>query len=77
MSSESVCQVASSCVDVDSFHTRLVVRFMIFIASIWNILNTPSYNQHKVRWEAHCRSATLGSGSSAQDGVPLIASDVK
>jgi hypothetical protein len=30
MSSESVCQVARSWVDVGSFHTRLVVRFMIF-----------------------------------------------
>jgi hypothetical protein len=30
MSSESVCQVARSWVDVGSFHTRLVVRFMNF-----------------------------------------------
>jgi hypothetical protein len=30
MSSESVCQVARSWVDVGSFHTRLVVRFVIF-----------------------------------------------
>jgi hypothetical protein len=29
MSSESVCQVASSWVDVGSFHTRLVVRFLV------------------------------------------------
>jgi hypothetical protein len=29
MSSELVCQVARSRVDVGSFHTRLVVRFMI------------------------------------------------
>jgi hypothetical protein len=44
MSSESVCQVAHSWVDVDSFHMYLVVRFMIFIASVWNILDTPSYD---------------------------------
>jgi hypothetical protein len=43
MSSESVCQVARSWVDVGSFHTRLVVRFMIFKASVRNILNIPSY----------------------------------
>jgi hypothetical protein len=42
MSSESVCQVARSWVDVGSFHTRLVVRFMIFTASVRNILDTPS-----------------------------------
>jgi hypothetical protein len=43
MSSESVCQVARSWVDVGSFHTRLVVRFMIFVAPVWNILDAPSY----------------------------------
>jgi hypothetical protein len=43
MSSESVCQVALSWVDVGSFHTRLVVRFMIFTASTRSILDTPSY----------------------------------
>jgi hypothetical protein len=43
MSSDSVCQVARSWVDVGSFHTRLVVRFMIFTASVRNILDTPSY----------------------------------
>jgi hypothetical protein len=41
MSSESVCQVARSWVDVGSFHTRLVVRVMIFTASFRNILNLP------------------------------------
>jgi hypothetical protein len=30
MSNESVCQVSRSCVDVSSFLTRLMVRFMIF-----------------------------------------------
>jgi hypothetical protein len=42
MSSESVCQVARSWVDVGSFRTRLVVRFMVFIASVRNVLDTPS-----------------------------------
>jgi hypothetical protein len=43
MSSESVCQVARSWVDVCSFHTRIVARFMVFTASVRNILETPSY----------------------------------
>jgi hypothetical protein len=47
MSSESVCQVAHSWVEVGSFHTRLVVRFMIFTASVRNILDTPSYREFK------------------------------
>jgi hypothetical protein len=42
MSSESVCQVTRSWVDVGSFHMRLVVRFMIFTASVRNILDTRS-----------------------------------
>jgi hypothetical protein len=33
MSSESVCQVARSWVDMGSFHMRLVVRFMIYSIS--------------------------------------------
>jgi hypothetical protein len=41
MSSESACWVARSWVDVGSCHTRLVVRFMIFAASVRNILDTP------------------------------------
>jgi hypothetical protein len=43
---ESVCKVARSWVDVGSFHTRLVVRFMIFTASVRNILDTTSYLNH-------------------------------
>jgi hypothetical protein len=43
MSSESVCQDARSWVDVGSFHTFLVVRVMIFTASVLNVLDTPSY----------------------------------
>jgi hypothetical protein len=46
MSSESVCQVARSWVDVGSFHTRLVACFMTFTASVRNILDTPSYFLH-------------------------------
>jgi hypothetical protein len=48
MSSESVCQIARSWVDVGSFHTRLVARFMIFTASVRNILDTRSYTLHGV-----------------------------
>jgi hypothetical protein len=44
MSSESVCQVARSWVGVGSFHRRLVVMFMIFTASVRNILDTTSYD---------------------------------
>jgi hypothetical protein len=47
MSSESVCSVARSWVDVGSFHTRLVVRFIIFTASVQNILDTPTYNKYE------------------------------
>jgi hypothetical protein len=43
MSSESVCQVAHSWVDVGSFHTRLFIVFMIFTVSFLNILDIPSY----------------------------------
>jgi hypothetical protein len=43
MSSESVCQIARSWMEVGSFHTRLVVRFVIFTASVRNILDTASY----------------------------------
>jgi hypothetical protein len=40
MSSESVCHVVRSWVDVGYFHTRLVVRFVIVTASVRNILDT-------------------------------------
>jgi hypothetical protein len=43
MSSESVCQVTRSWVDVGSFHKRLMLRFMIFTASVRNILDSHSY----------------------------------
>jgi hypothetical protein len=39
MSSETVCKVARRWVDVGGFHTRVVVKFMIFAASVWNILD--------------------------------------
>jgi hypothetical protein len=42
MSSESVCQFARSWVDVGSFQTRLVVRFIIFTVSVRNILDKSS-----------------------------------
>jgi hypothetical protein len=45
MYSESVYQVARSWVEVDSFHTRLVVRFTIFTASVRDILDTPRIAQ--------------------------------
>jgi hypothetical protein len=43
MSNKSVCQVSRRWVDVGSFHTRLVERFMNFTASARKILDTPSY----------------------------------
>jgi hypothetical protein len=46
MCSESVCQVARSWLDVGIFHTRVVVRFMIFTASVRNILDTPTYKDY-------------------------------
>jgi hypothetical protein len=45
MSSESVCKVARSWVDVDSFPTRLVVRFMNFYS------DSPEYFGYSL---AHC-----------------------
>jgi hypothetical protein len=50
MSSESVCQVALSWVDVGSFHTRLVVRFMNFTASVRNILDESTYSNQATGW---------------------------
>jgi hypothetical protein len=60
MSSESVCQVARSWVDVGSFHTRLVVRFFIFTASVRNILDIPSYNVDvlSLDWQSELLHAT-------------------
>jgi hypothetical protein len=43
MSSESVYQVARSWVDVGSFHKRVFIIFMIFTASVRNILDIRSY----------------------------------
>jgi hypothetical protein len=43
MSSKSVCQVARSSVEVGSFYTRLVVRFIMCTASVRNILAAPSF----------------------------------
>jgi hypothetical protein len=63
MSSESVCRVARSWVDVGSFHTRLVVRFMIFTASVRNILDNPRMSHSRIirRFSQRCcdsRNAT-------------------
>jgi hypothetical protein len=43
MSSESVCQVARSWVDVGSFHMRLFEVVYFAIASVREFLETPSY----------------------------------
>jgi hypothetical protein len=43
MSIQSVCQVARIWVDVGSFHMRLFIMFMIFTASVRNIVDVPSY----------------------------------
>jgi hypothetical protein len=40
MCSESVCQVTRSWVDVGSFQTRLAVRFIVYRASVPNILDS-------------------------------------
>jgi hypothetical protein len=50
MSIESVCQVARSWVYLGSFHTRFVVKFMIFTASVRNILDLASYIDWHVRY---------------------------
>jgi hypothetical protein len=57
MSSESVCHVARSWVEVGSFHTRLVVRFKIFTASVRNILDIPSYLDNSLH--KFCRNLHL------------------
>jgi hypothetical protein len=51
MYSESVCQVARSWVEVGSFHTRLVVGFMISAASVRNILNSHMYRVYLYKEE--------------------------
>jgi hypothetical protein len=43
MSSESVCQVARSWVDVGSFHTRIFGVLYYAVASVREFLDTPSY----------------------------------
>jgi hypothetical protein len=43
MSSESVCQVTRSWVDVGGFHNRLFIIFMICTASVRNILDNRLY----------------------------------
>jgi hypothetical protein len=48
MSSESLCQVARSWVDVGSFHTRLFLVVYFAIASVREFLDTPSYPTWKL-----------------------------
>jgi hypothetical protein len=43
MSSESVCQIARSWVDVGRFHTRLFGVVYFAIASVREFMDTPSY----------------------------------
>jgi hypothetical protein len=50
MSSQSSCQVSSSWVEVGSFHKRLMMRLMIFTASVRNILDIPSYSELAVHF---------------------------
>jgi hypothetical protein len=59
MSSESVCHVARGWVNVDSFHARLVMRFMSFTASVRNILDTPSYYSVLSKMVASCTYTKL------------------
>jgi hypothetical protein len=49
MSSQSVCQVTHSWVEVGSFHMHLVARFMIVTVSVRNILDTPSFTRGKIK----------------------------
>jgi hypothetical protein len=44
MSSESVCQIAYSWVDMGSFHTRLFGVMYFTIASVQEFLDTPPYS---------------------------------
>jgi hypothetical protein len=57
MSSESVCQVARSWVEVGSFPTLLVAMFMNFTASVRNILDTPS--QYNIMGPSHLQYSSL------------------
>jgi hypothetical protein len=89
MPSESVCQVARSWVEVGSFHTRLVIRFMIFTATVRNILDTPLYMNHnhigstefgvcrtilnRIRWEDDVISGFRRGAESRGKAIPLQA----
>jgi hypothetical protein len=48
MSSESMCQVARSWVDVGGFPTRLFIIFIIFTSSVRNILDISLCVAHSV-----------------------------
>jgi hypothetical protein len=56
MSSESVCQVVRSWVYVSSFHERLVVRFMIFSATVRDILDWPCNTD---RFRPSCKAVPI------------------
>jgi hypothetical protein len=59
MPKEPVCQVERSWLDVGSFHTRLIVGFINFTASVQNILDTLSYLRGE--FVLHfCSSAVMG-----------------
>jgi hypothetical protein len=47
MSSELVCEVARSWVDVGSFHARLFGVVYFAITSVREFLDAPSYKKHK------------------------------
>jgi hypothetical protein len=53
MSSESVCQVARSWVDVGSFQKRLFLFFMIFTSSVRNILDIHYYYYYYYHYHYH------------------------
>jgi hypothetical protein len=59
MSTESVCQVARSWVDVGSFHTRLFGVVYFAIASVREFLDTPSHFRNAFRVQPYsCDSRT-------------------
>jgi hypothetical protein len=60
MSRESVYHVARSWVDVDSFHTRLFIVFMICTASVRNILDILSYTLYINTYSAFFSGGTQG-----------------
>jgi hypothetical protein len=62
MSSESVCQVARSWVDVGSFHMRLFEIVYFAIASVREFLDTPSY-KYCFKSQTYSPHADAGGGN--------------